>query len=76
MGDKREKIKERLSFFIEDTYKEEISVKVPNRVIIGFKLDSIRDILINVLNDKFRKDFKYVSYELTDDNEHIYRFTG
>ncbi len=63
---KTDKLKERLSYFIG---KEEpsITLSLPNRVIAGFKLDNVADILKNVFYDKFGKEYKFISYEAIND---------
>jgi hypothetical protein len=67
---KVDKLKERLIPFVKEETSE-TQIKIPYRVICGFKLDVVAVILQDLLRDKYTKQddktLKFVSYEDKDD---------
>ena len=67
---KPDKLRERISFFITS---DATTVKVPQRVVIGFKIQTIADTIQNMLGDKFHKKMKYVDHT-ENGGEHIFNY--
>jgi len=72
MNSKSDKLKERLTFFIEDKNVDIKNMKIPYRAMRGYKLDIVVAVLLNLLRDKFNKEFKCTNYE--DDKKDSYLF--
>jgi hypothetical protein len=69
---KIDKLKERLATFVKEGTSE-TTLKVPNRVICGFKLEIVGTVLQDLLRDKYHKDLHFVDY-LEDSDGYIYNF--
>jgi len=69
---KIDKLKERLTYFVKEETSQ-TNIKIPNRVVCGFKLEIVGTVIQDLLKDKYNKDFKFVDY-IEDDNGYIYNF--
>lgn len=67
MSTRSEIIKERLDFFVKDKKccgnDEAINFEIPYRVLRGYKLDAVVEVLRDLLREKFGKDFKCTKCE-------------
>ena len=71
---KNDKLKERLSHFVKEGTSE-TTLKVPNRVICGFKLEIIGTVVQDLLREKYHRDIRFVDY--TEDGDgYVYNFTS
>jgi hypothetical protein len=67
-----DKLKERLTHFVKEGTSE-TSLKVPNRVICGFKLDNVAIVIQDLLCDKYHKNLRFVDY-VEDGDGYIFNF--
>lgn len=69
---KVDKLKERLSYFVNESISK-TSLKIPNRIVQGFKLDNVAVAIQDLLCDKHKIKLKYTGYEQIG-NDFIYNY--
>lgn len=62
MASRVDKLKERLSHFVKEQTTETL-LKVPERLIIGFKIENVGIAIQDLMCDKYHKNLKYSGYE-------------
>jgi hypothetical protein len=68
-----DKLRERISYFIGD--KPTTSIKIPHRITVGFKMQTIEDVIKGALVNKFGKQLKFVNYEFDkENNDYIFNY--
>lgn len=68
-------LKTRLIPFIKEG-KSETSLKVPNRLLVGFKLDIVAVVIRDLLCEKHAKNLQIVSFDKEGDNDYLFVYTN
>jgi hypothetical protein len=66
-------LKTRLVPFIKEGTCE-TSLKVPNRLLIGFKLNAVAVAIQDLLHEKYNKNLVIDNYEPYGDNDHMFNY--
>jgi hypothetical protein len=66
-------LKARLAPFVKEGTSE-TSLKVPNRLLIGFKLDAVAVVVQDLLAEKYHKIYTLVGYEPCGDNDYLFSY--
>jgi hypothetical protein len=66
-------LKARLSPFVKEGTSE-TSLKVPNRLLIGFKLDAVAVAIMDLLHEKYHKILSLVGYEPYGDSDYLFTY--
>lgn len=66
-------LKARLAPFIKEGTSN-VSLKVPNRLLIGFKLDIVAVAVRDLLCEKYNHNLKLVSYEPYGDTDYMFTY--
>lgn len=62
MASRVDKLKERLAHFVKEQTTETV-LKVPSRIIIGFKIENVGVAIQDLMCEKYHKNLKYSGYE-------------
>jgi hypothetical protein len=66
-------LKTRLIPFIKET-DSHLELKIPNRVMIGFKLDIVAVIIKDLLYEKYNKNLQLIIYDKYGDNDYVFKY--
>jgi hypothetical protein len=67
-----DKLKERLSRFVKEG-NSKLSLKIPGRIVQGFKLEIVAIAIQDLLRDKYNVSLQYTGYEQNGD-DYIYNY--
>lgn len=66
-------LKSRLTPFVKEG-KSETSLKVPNRLLVGYKLHVVAVAIQDLLCEKYNKTLAIDNYEACGDNDYVFKF--
>jgi hypothetical protein len=68
-----DKLKERLTHFIKEGTSND-SLKVPNRIICGFKLEHVSVAIQDLLRDKYHNELEVIGFEKEGESDYLFRY--